>query len=62
MTVGPTREELIAAAAIAVEAAGLAGLCRDGQRELAIDRLRGNFPDCPLGEIASTLDLHLKVG
>ena len=53
---------MIAAAAIAVEAAGLAGLFRDGQRELAIDRLRGNFPDCPLGEIASTVDLHLKVG
>ncbi|MEL0113924.1 MAG: hypothetical protein VW835_19505, partial [Rickettsiales bacterium] len=59
---GPTREELIAEAAIAVEAAGFAGLCREGQRELAIDRLRGNFPDCPLGEIASTVDLHLKVG
>ena len=49
-------DDLMALARAALEEAGLAGLCRDGRVELALDRLVAAAPDLPRARLVAKVE------
>ncbi len=52
--------ELYAEIDRAIEEAGMAGLCHDGRREFAIDKLITENSELDCGTIAAAVDIRLR--